>query len=67
MSRLSRFAAAPDEIALEALGHELETMDAAGGRPSTALARRCGLEVRRGIVVDPSPYLSAPAVTPSTR
>ncbi len=36
-------------------GHLLETdlvVLAAGGRPSTALARRAGLDVRRGVVVD---------------
>lgn len=36
-------------------GHVLSTdlvVLTAGGRPSTALARRCGLEVRRGVVVD---------------
>ncbi|HYF71219.1 MAG TPA: FAD-dependent oxidoreductase [Nocardioides sp.] len=36
-------------------GHVLETdlvVLTAGGRPSTALARRAGLDVRRGIVVD---------------
>ncbi|MEV7429784.1 FAD-dependent oxidoreductase [Nocardioides sp. NPDC092400] len=37
-------------------GHALEDLDlvvlTAGGRPSTALARRAGLAVRRGVVVD---------------
>ncbi|NHC22798.1 NAD(P)/FAD-dependent oxidoreductase [Nocardioides sp. IC4_145] len=36
-------------------GHTLETdlvVLTAGGRPSTSLARRAGLEVRRGVVVD---------------
>ncbi len=46
-------------------GHTLTTdlvVLTAGGRPSTALARGCGLEVRRGIVVDDRLTTSDPSV-----
>jgi NAD(P)H-nitrite reductase large subunit len=44
----------PDGLAIDT-GYVIPTdlvVLTAGGRPSTALARRCGLEVRRGVVVD---------------
>ncbi|WP_370246990.1 FAD-dependent oxidoreductase [Nocardioides sp.] len=47
-------------------GHVLDTdlvVLTAGGRPSTALARRAGLEVRRGVVVDAALRTSDPAVS----
>ncbi|GAB3245236.1 FAD-dependent oxidoreductase [Nocardioides dilutus] len=47
-------------------GYELDDVDlvvlTAGGRPSTALARRAGLEVRRGIVVDDRLTTSDPRI-----
>jgi len=47
-------------------GHTLDTdlvVLAAGGRPSTALARAAGLETRRGVVVDDHLTTSDPAIS----